>query len=281
MTTRAVIYARYSTDNQNEASIEDQFRACERVAQSNDCTVVCRFEDRGLSGGTADRPGYQALLSLARAQAFDVIIVEDISRLWRSRSEYGPRSAELEDLGINLITGAGDDTRRDGYGLVLGIKSALAEYARKEISYRTKRGLEGIALAGKSTGGRCYGYSRPGVISEPQAAVIRMIFRMALDGMSAIRIALGLNSMGQRSATEKDWRPSSVDLILRNVRYTGAVIYGKTEGTTSAANSRHKRRKARTSGPIINRHDPALQIIPLQLFNEVQQKRRCKNEKSE
>lgn len=281
---KAVLYARYSTDNQNEKSIEDQFRACERIAALEDLTVVCRFEDRGISGGTADRPGYQALLGLARSvvpagtknlAAFDVIICEDISRLWRSRSEYGPRSAELEDLGIHLVTGAGDDTRRDGWGLVLGIKSALAEYARKEISYRTKRGLEGKALAGSSTGGRCYGYSRPGVISEDQAHIVRAIYDRAGSGMSAKRIADYLNADGIPALAGGQWNPSSVDRILRNVRYTGRVIYGRQESTTSAANSRHKRRTARKGGPIVSRFDAAVQIVSQELFDQVQQKRAC------
>jgi site-specific DNA recombinase len=67
---RAVIYARYSTDHQREASIEDQIRGCERVAVSNGLTIVARFEDRCISGGTQQREGYQALLTAARACHF-------------------------------------------------------------------------------------------------------------------------------------------------------------------------------------------------------------------
>jgi len=66
-----------------------------------------------MSGGTADRPRYQALLTAARNHQFDVIVFEEISRLWRNRAEFGPRSAELEDLGIHCLTCVGDDTRRE------------------------------------------------------------------------------------------------------------------------------------------------------------------------
>src|ERR1700677_4648568 len=98
--TNAALYARFSSDQQRDASIEDQFRQCERVAESNGLTVVARFEDRGISGGTTERPGYQMLLQAARSGFVKVIIVEDISRLWRNRAEFGARSAELEDLGV-------------------------------------------------------------------------------------------------------------------------------------------------------------------------------------
>jgi len=124
---KAAIYARYSTDKQRDASIDDQFRACDRVARTAGFDVVARFEDKGISGGTADRPGYQALLSATRRREFSVIVVEDISRLWRNRAEFGPRSAEFEDFGVHCVTAVGDDTRRDGWGLIIQIKQAVAE----------------------------------------------------------------------------------------------------------------------------------------------------------
>ena len=117
---KAALYARYSTDKQRDASIDDQFRECERAARTAGFEVVARFEDKGMSGGTADRPGYQALLSAARRKEFSVIVAEDISRLWRNRAEFGPRSAEFyEDrLGVHCLTAVGrrHATRRLGFG---------------------------------------------------------------------------------------------------------------------------------------------------------------------
>jgi site-specific DNA recombinase len=94
---KAALYARYSTDKQRDASIEDQFRECERVCRSVGFEIVARFEDKGMSGGTADRPGYQALLHAARRREFTVIVAEDISRLWRNRAEFGhaPRNLKI------------------------------------------------------------------------------------------------------------------------------------------------------------------------------------------
>jgi site-specific DNA recombinase len=141
---RAAIYARFSTDKQRDASIEDQNRECERVAKASGFEVVARFADKGISGGTHQRPGYQAMAEAARGELFDVIISEDISRLWRNRKEYGNRSTEFEDNGKHVVTCVGDDARRDGW-MIVTIKLAMAEQQRKEASYRTRRGLEGNA----------------------------------------------------------------------------------------------------------------------------------------
>src|SRR6202035_5147507 len=186
---KAALYARYSTERQREASIEDQFRECRRTAAAAGLEVIATFEDRGISAGTTERPGYQAMLTAARAKQFDVIVSEDLSRLWRNRSEFGQRSAELEDLNVGLLTNCGDDTRRDGYGLVLGIKSAIAEHQRREISYRTRRGMEGLAAAGKSTGGRCFGYGSPA-----EADTVRWLFRERAAGVELRVLVARLNA---------------------------------------------------------------------------------------
>jgi DNA invertase Pin-like site-specific DNA recombinase len=265
---KAAIYARYSTDQQSEASIEDQTRECERLAVTNNLVVVASYDDKGISAGTADRPGYQALLQSARAHTFDVILVEDISRLWRSGAEYGPRAAELEDLGVHLLTCVGDDTRREGWGLMLAIKQAMAEHARREISYRTRRGMEGLALAGKPTGGRVYGY-RGGAIDPAEAARVRGIFEMAAAGVSQAAIAAQLNYEGVPAVRGGPWRQSTISGILRNERYLGAVQWGRSVYKCSAANSRLRRRLMRSEGPLVCRDDAALQIVDTALFGAV------------
>ena len=92
---RAAIYARYSTEQQSANSIDDQIRVCERLAERHGCTVVERFSDAAISGGTSERPAYQAMLTAARRREFDVIVAEDTSRLWRNMAEQAPRLASV------------------------------------------------------------------------------------------------------------------------------------------------------------------------------------------
>lgn len=294
---KAVLYARYSTDKQRDASIDDQFRECERVARAAGFDVVSRFEDRGISGGTADRPGYQELLSAARRKQFNVIVVEDISRLWRSRAEFGPRSAEFEDLGIHCVTAVGDDTRRDGWGLVIQIKQAVAEHARREASYRTRRGLEGKAIKGETAGGRAYGY-RPAAqsasgqveIIEAEAAVVRRIFELYGAGWAPRAISERLNAenipspgaawqrtdTGEHAKRRGKWVGSAIHGdprrgygILNNERYIGRLKWGRLQWKRGAANSNKRTAVVADSTLLVTREDPRLRIISDELWQRV------------
>jgi site-specific DNA recombinase len=256
-----------------------------------------RIADRGLSGGTADRPGYQALLSAARRKEFRVIVAEDISRLWRNRAEFGPRSAEFEDFGVHCVTAVGDDTRRDGWGLIIQIKQAVAEHARREASYRTRRGLEGKAIKGESAGGRAYGY-RPASqsatgqveIIETEATVVRRIFELYAGGVSPRAIAEFLNcekiqspgaawrrtDTGEHAKRRGKWVSSAIHGdpkrgygILNNERYLGRLIWGRLQWKRGAANS--KKRTAAVADPaqLVRREDPRLRIISDELWDRV------------
>jgi site-specific DNA recombinase len=294
---KAALYARYSTDKQRDASIDDQFRECERVARAAGFSIVSRFEDKGMSGGTADRPGYQALLSAARRKQFNIIVVEDISRLWRNRAEFGPRSAEFEDLGVHCVTAVGDDTRRDGWGLVIQIKQAVAEHARREASYRTRRGLEGKAIKGETAGGRAYGY-RPAAqsatgqveIIEAEAAVVRRIFELYAAGCSSRAIAERLNSenipspgaawrrtdTGVHAKRRGKWVGSAIHGdpkrgygILNNERYIGRLNWGRLQWKRGAANSKKRTAVVADSASLVTREDPKLRIISDEVWQRV------------
>lgn len=196
---RAALYARYSTEKQSEASVDDQFRVCERIAERHGFEQVTRFSDAAISGGTVHRPGYQSMLAAARRREFDVIVAEDTSRLWRNLAEQSPRLAELADIGLHVVT-HDLDTRQESAAVLSAVIGSMAEHYRKEIGRRTRRGLEGLARQGKSAGGRAYGYVPPAqsvtgetVIDPRQAEVVRWIFEQYAAGWSPLRIAADLN----------------------------------------------------------------------------------------
>jgi site-specific DNA recombinase len=290
---RAAIYARYSTDKQRAESLEDQYHVCEQVAKREGFKVIAKFGDKEISGGTADRKGYQDMLESARADKFDILIAEDISRLWRNRAEFGPRSAELEDLKIHMVTAVGDDTRKDGWGMMITIKLAMAEQARREASYRTRRGLDGLARAGKHAGGKAYGYgsvNKVRTVDPAQAKIVKQIFQWRADGWSCQRIARQLNEnrtpspgstwdrtdTGPRRKTKKGWRPSAIagDVtrgvgILNNPMYKGQVIWGRTKWTRQATNSDDRKVSRVDASEWIVHQAPGLQIVPTELWERV------------
>ncbi len=242
------------------------------------------------------------MLDAARHRQFDIIVAEDISRLWRNRAEFGPRSAELEDLKVNMVTAVGDDTRRDGWGLTVQIKLAMAEHARREASYRTRRGLDGLARAKKSTGGRAFGYiaakdSATGQIEihREHADTVLRIFEMYAQGMAPRRIANTLNeervpSPGAtwnrtdrgENGKRQDGKwvsscihgdPTNGTGILNNVRYLGRITWGRTQWQRSAANSDIRLQRT-PEQPAIEYTDERLRIVPDALWERVKARQR-------
>ena len=240
---RAALYARYSTEQQSAASIEDQFRVCSRLAERHGFEVVRHFDDAGISGGTAQRPGYQALLAAARARDFDVIVAEDTSRLWRQQSEQWRAIAELCDLNVHVVT-QDADTRSENYKILLSMHGAMADVYRDQIAYRTRRGLEGRARAGKPTGGRSYGYiaardsaSGDREVHLEQAETVLRIFRWSADGKSPRWIAAELNRLGVPSPGAS-WNRTSDRLTAKRKRgWVASAIRGDRKRGTGILNN--------------------------------------------
>jgi|HubBroStandDraft_4_1064222.scaffolds.fasta_scaffold09481_6 site-specific DNA recombinase len=287
---RCALYARYSTEKQSGASIEDQHRVCARLAERHGLAVIERYSDAAISGGTAERAGYQALLAAARRHEFDVIVAEDTSRLWRNLAEQAPRLAELADLGIHVVT-HDLDTRAESAGMLGAVLGASSEAYRREIGRRTRRGLEGRARQGKTAGGRAYGYV-PAVesgtgqieVNEAEAAVVRRIFQRYADGKSPRAIADELNreqvsapgvSWERTQRRQAGWVGSALNGdgkmtgILHNPMYCGQVIWNRVRWMRSAANSHKRRRVENPRCEWITRQDERLRIVPQKLWERV------------
>ena len=288
---RAAIYARYSSDLQREQSIEDQFRVAERLAERHGFAVVARFNDKAISGGTAQRPGYQQMLTAARAHAFEVIVAEDASRLWRNLAEQAPRLAELSDLGILVLT-HDLDTRHESAEIMGAVGGAVAGAYRKEIGRRTRRGLEGLARCGKPTGGRSYGYVPAALsasgeveIDEQQAAIVRRVFQLYAGGHAPRGIASALNregvpspgsTWGRELRRKRGWVHSAINGnparglgILNNDVYRGVVVWNRSRWIRSAADSSKRRQVLNPRKEWITRQDERLRIVSDELWQRV------------
>ena len=154
--TRVALYARYSNENQREASITDQYRNCETYATRQEgWTVTARYDDKALSGSTSDRPGYQQMLAAAKAKQFDVLLVDDLSRLTRDEAELITTRKRLVFWGVRLIgTSDGFDTNLRGHKLQASFHGMKNEMYLDELAAKSHRGLEGQAKKGNNAGGR-------------------------------------------------------------------------------------------------------------------------------
>ena len=293
---KAAIYARYSTDMQSKASIDDQFRVCERLADRHDFTGIARFFDRAIPGGTTQRPGFQDMLSAARRHKFDAIIAEDTSRLWRNLAEQSPRLAELSDHGIAVVT-HDLDARHESSEIMGAIGGAMASAYRKEIGRRTRRGLEAKARAGKSAGGKSYGYvsakdanKTQRTVALYQAEVVRRIFKMYSEGSSAKTIAATLNreaipspgASWTRSVRRRSgWLCSAIagdpvrrTGILNNDSYRGVIVWNRSRWIRSAADSANRRGVANPRSEWIEQPDESLRIVSDELWERVKARQR-------
>ena len=202
---RAVIYARYSSDQQREASIEDQIRVCERRIEREGWTLLHSYHDRALSGASRLRPGYQKLLEDARAGAFDVIVSEALDRLSRDQEDVAALYKHLSFAEVKLVTTAEGEINE----LHVGLKGTMNALYLKDLAEKTRRGLEGRIRQGRSGGGLCYGYEvlkesaadgspiRGGRRINPnEASVVLRTFEEFAAGRSPRAIAHELNAEG-------------------------------------------------------------------------------------
>ena len=216
---RAVIYARYSSDLQREASIEDQVRECERFANQMGWSVDAVYSDAALSGSIEARPGLQALLSAVKAGSVDVVVAEALDRVSRDQEHVARIFKHLTFSQVALRTLAEGEVSE----LHVGLKGTMNAIFLKDLAAKIRRGQRGRALSGRSPGGLPYGYDvirqfgadgRPenGLrsVNDAQAAVVRRIFEHYADGMSARQIAKMLNSEGVPSARLGFWNASSI-----------------------------------------------------------------------
>src|ERR1700733_7021688 len=295
---KAALYGRVSTDKQSKDSVTCQYRVCERHAERIGAVVVACFGDDGISGGTHQRPGYQAMLAAARRHEFDMIIAEDLKRFWREQAGQWRAIKELLDLNIHVVTVSGIDSRQQNFEIIASVIGAAAELDRKEASYRTRRGLEGIARSGRPTGGKAFGYvaaDKQITIDEGQAQVVRRIFQMYAEGSSPRTIAATLNAEGipspgarwNRTVRRKDkkWLASAIhgDVnrgtgILNNRRYVGVTLWGRSEWKRSAADSKRRRNHMLPAGSAVETVEEQYRIVPQALWDKAKARQQRNSE---
>ena len=291
---RVVAYARYSSDNQRDSSITDQFRNCERRAKQDGWSIAFRYEDKAISGSTTERPGYQALMKAARAREFDVLLVDDLSRLSRDTRETEQVRRLLIHWGIRLIgVSDGIDTANKSHKVLMGFKGMQNEFFLDDLRDKTHRGLSGKALAGYHCGGKTFGYKsvpvyhaskidnydRPVIdavrleVDPDQAAVVQDIYTWSADGKSDRRIASQLNEQRIPSPRGSTWCASTIRVILSNPLYKGRYQWNRYMWVKDPETQRRVYRP-RPKDDLIEKTMPELRIVSPDVCERVEQRRR-------
>ena len=238
---RVIVYARYSSDLQREASIADQFRSCRDYAAFRQWTIVEELSDAAMSGSTMFRPGIQALLRAVKDGRCEIVLCEGIDRLSRDLADTAAMFKQLRYARVTLHTILEGTVT----AMHVGLKGTMNEMYLAELGVRTHRGQKGNVLQGKIAGGNSYGYDLvPGqlgerVINEAQAAIVCRIFTEYVTGVSPKRIARSLNTGGVGGPRGAAWSPSTIHGqprrgtgILNNELYVGHLVWDRLKWVT-------------------------------------------------
>lgn len=224
----AVIYARFSSSKQREASIEDQLRICRKWCADRDIEVVAEYCDRAASGRTDDRPEFQRMIS--NAGEAETVLVYMMDRFSRDVYDAPIYKKRLRDAGVSVVSAT--ENLPDGPEAILmeSIVEAMAAMESAHTSQRTKRGMEGNAMKCMHNGARLYGYDlgEDGYyhVNETEAENVRRAFAMRASGSSINDVAVWLASVGARTSRGGRCNYGMAQGMLSNEKYMGNYVWG-------------------------------------------------------
>ena len=190
---KAVIYARYSSDNQREESIEGQLRENKAFAEKNGIEIIGTYIDRALSAKTDNRPEFQKMIKDSSKGLFDIVIVWKLDRFARNRYDSAFYKATLKKNNVKVMS-ATENISEGADGILLeAILEGFAEYYSVELAEKIKRGMTENALKLRSNGVRApIGYyiddEKHFQIDENNAPIIKDIFTLYNDGKKVSEI---------------------------------------------------------------------------------------------
>ena len=286
--TRVALYARYSSDNQREASIEDQLRICREQAKREKWKIVGTYKDAGISGASMIlRPGIQALLQDAQAGQFDIVLAEALDRISRDQADVATFYKHLKFAGVPIVTLSEGEISE----LHVGLKGTMNALFLKDLAAKTHRGIRGRVEDGKSGGGLCFGYNvvkqldargdpirGDREINEAEAKVVRRIFREFAAGVGPRTIARTLNEEGVPGPAGKLWSDTTIrghvkrgTGLVNNELYIGRLIWNRLRYIKDPSTGKRVSRLNPESEWII-KDVPELRIVDNALWHSVRER---------
>ena len=226
-----VLYGRYSSHNQKDISVEQQFEKGYELAAEYGIRIIDTYADRAVSGRTDKRRDFQRMMTDAAKGKFRYVIAWKSNRMGRNMLEALINEARLQDLGVRVlyVEEDFDDTAAGRFAArsMMNVNQFYSENMAEDI----KRGLyDNAANCMVANGHLPYGYKADETlhyaIDEPKAAVIREIFTRVSCGEAFVDIMASLNARGIKTSYGRPWGRSSFQRILSNERYRGIYIYG-------------------------------------------------------
>lgn len=222
---KGVIYARYSSHNQTERSIEGQFEDCMTYAKANKIDIINTYADRAMSGTNDNRDSFQQMLKDSSKGLFDAVIVWKVDRFGRNREEIAINKVKLKKNGVKMFY-AKENIPDGPEGIILeSVLEGMAEYFSANLAQNVKRGMHTNALSCKANGGSVpFGYSvinQKYVVDENKAPIVKELFTLYDRGYTFKELNDLLNSRGLKTARGNQFTNNSMRPLLSNEKYIG------------------------------------------------------------
>ena len=227
----AVAYARYSSTNQREESIDAQLRAIREYCTRENIELIAEFKDEAISGKSDNREDFQNMINQllkGHIQA-DFVLVHKFNRFARNKYDSALYKKKLKDIDIKVVSVSQkiDDTPEGE--LLEGFLETIDQYYSANLAVEVRKGLRENALKGKHAGGQVLfgysldedGYYRP----NENADIVKRIFEEYAAGYPKTEICRRLNEEGYRNQRGKKFNTRTLYDLLRNEKYIGNYVY--------------------------------------------------------
>ncbi|MGN0779138.1 MAG: recombinase family protein [Aristaeellaceae bacterium] len=225
----AVIYARYSSHMQNDASIEQQVAECKVYAEENNLRIIGIYEDRAMSGRSDKRPEFQKMMRAAEDRKFQVVLAYKSNRISRNMLHALAYEDKLSRFGIRVVYAKEEFGNNAAGRFALRTMMNVNQFYSENMAEDIRRGLMDGAMQCRVVSALPLGYKKGAdgkyEIDASTAPIVREVFQRVLSGEMMASIADDLNARGIRTKLGKPWGRSSFHRLLTNERYIGVYIY--------------------------------------------------------
>lgn len=214
----AYVYARFSSDNQREESIDAQFRAIHEYCEREGIVVLREFKDEAYSARTDRRPAFQRLFGMIQDAPADYLIVHKLDRFARNRYDAAFYRAKLKECGMKLVSVLERMDDSPESIIMEGLLESMNEYYSANLAREVRKGQRENVLKGRRNGVRPptgYDSVDQKLVPNEDSQRVRRVFEMYADGKP------------QRAIMEETGFPDyMIYHIVRNEAYVGTLVFG-------------------------------------------------------
>ena len=265
---KAVAYARFSSDNQRQESIDAQVRAIHDYCAKNDIQLIRIYQDEAMSATNDQRDQFLQMIDDAKKHEFEYVIVHKLDRFARNRYDSAFYKRELRVQGVRILSVLENLDDSPESIILESVLEGMAEYYSKNLAREVRKGQKENALKAIHNGGiPPLGYevvNKSLVINDQEAEIVRMIFRLYSEGCGYTTISDKLNALGYKTRSGRPFSINSLYDLIRNEKYVGTYVFNKRESKSTG------NRKYKPEDQIVRIQNAIPAIISREMWDKVQ-----------